>query len=939
MMLPFILSCLKPLGLNAQSFTTQGTDFWVAIMPCWLDNDVDNYHLMISAPRSCSVTISNPNTGWSHTMSISAGSTRSYQLPNAHSWQAGSCIVTNMGLHITSTDIIQLWAYIQSQTASSCDATHILPTTALGSEYIVQTTPVDHSYSQQSHAEFSVLATEDSTVVDIVLTNNTSTGIGSGTTITRTLNAGQIFQVMGPHRVGDFSGTTVRARECKRIAVFSGATATNMPYGNNTSSDQTYQQAIPTTSCGRQWVLTPSAWHDTSDYVRITAIHDSCHIYRNGIPLAVIDNGQTYQFKLNAPALITTSYPSILYQYLDSRHCAGTGCDWGDVASFAPNHVDQSTQSCVFSCFDVRSRGIDSKYYINVVVPTAESGLMRLDGAPLTGFSTIAGTNYSYIRQSITNASHTLTTTGTGFSAFTYGLGENWEAYAMSLGGTDTATQFSAARLVIIDSMLCADTLVWRGHSLGIPGTHRIPPQSDHNGCDTTFFFRLTKYVSATVNIDTALCANTLLWGDTLLQVPGLHTLRYTASDGCDSIVNINLIRTVAYIDTIDTSFCSRQVSWDDTTLSIPGFHTLHYATIDGCDSIVCLNTQLAAESYYHVDTNICTSSYRWQDTTLDVPGSYTFFFIDSRGCDSIVTLNLHYVLAHEFTIDTATCHLLFSWSDSLLDVPGSYDFSYTASDGCDSIVHLDISLTDGHEITITTSTCLNPFPWQDTLLSVPGTYVFTYTASDGCDSTVHLELSVSEGYETFFDTASCDNLILWMDTVFDVPGSYEVHLTASDGCDSTVHLKILYYPSYETFDTLRLHGEQLDTTINGQTYTIGDQFDRTLQTTLGCDSIIHTLLVGDNCHPFIWIPNVFTPFQPTNNIFCIQSQNITEMTVSIYQRWGDCIHTFDGLTEGWNGTLRGQPCQEGAYVYLIRYKTTCTPNPKTLAGTVTILH
>ena len=96
---------------------------------------------------------------------------------------------------------------------------------------------------------------------------------------------------------------------------------------------------------------------------------------------------------------------------------------------------------------------------------------------------------------------------------------------------------------------------------------------------------------------------------------------------------------------------------------------------------------------------------------------------------------------------------------------------------------------------------------------------------------------------------------------------------------------------------------------------------------------------MGENCHPFIWIPNVFTPFQPTNNIFRIQSQNITEMTVSIYQRWGDCIHTFDGLTEGWNGALRGRPCQEGAYVYLIRYKTTCTPKPKTLAGTVTILH
>jgi len=875
---------------RAQSFTTSGTDFWVAMMPCWLDNDVDSYYLSASGPRSCSITIENPNTGWSHTMTIAAGGTTTYQLPNVQCWQAGSCIISNTGLHVTSTDTVQLWSYLSSQTASSCDASLILPSTNLGTHYIVQTTPVDHSYSQESHAQFSVLAIEDGTVVDMELTNSTSTGIASGSTITRTLNAGQVFQVQSPHQQGDFSGTTVRARDCKKIAVFSGASATNMPYESNTSSDETYHQNLPIAAYSTEWLLTPTAWHDTADYVRITSPSDNCQIYRNGNLLTTINAGQTYQFKLNAPAHVTTSHPAALYQYLDSRHNSSTGGDWGDVAMFAPNPINQTTKACTFPCLPVRSRpAATSKYYVNVVVPTAETALLKLDGNPLTGFSPFPGTNYSYIRQSITNSAHALTTTGSGFSAYTYGLGENWEAYAMSLGGTDTTITNSLVNLVTLDTSLCSNVFFWGSLILPVPGTYRLLQHNDTNSCDTLFFVTLTKIVSSRDTVDSALCANTILWGDTTLTVPGFHTLHYPAASGCDSIVCVNLSRKVTQLDTIDTAFCKRFVTWGDTTLAIPGSYTLHYPTAEGCDSVVHLNLDISYGYEITIDTSVCTSTFLWQDSTFEVPGDYIL--------------------------------------------------TYYASDECDSNVYLSLHLSEGYQDSIYDSSCVSPYQWQDTALDVPGNYVFHYTSSDGCDSTVHLELSASEGYETFFDTASCDNLILWMDTVFDVPGSYEVHLTASDGCDSTVHLKILYYPSYETFDTLRLHGEQLDTTINGQRYTIGDQFDRTLQTTLGCDSIIHTLLVGENCHPFIWIPNVFTPFQPTNNIFRIQSQNITEMTVSIYQRWGDCIHTFDGLTEGWNGTLRGQPCQEGAYVYLIRYKTTCTPKPKTLAGTVTILH
>ena len=129
MMLPFILSCLKPLGLNAQSFTTQGTDFWAALMPNWLDKDVDNYYLSACGPRSCSVTISNPNTGWTHTISIPAMRHHhpiSFPTLNVGTNQVGHH--QQQGLHIASTDTIQAMGISTKTAPSTCDATQIVPT-------------------------------------------------------------------------------------------------------------------------------------------------------------------------------------------------------------------------------------------------------------------------------------------------------------------------------------------------------------------------------------------------------------------------------------------------------------------------------------------------------------------------------------------------------------------------------------------------------------------------------------------------------------------------------------------------------------------------------------------------------------------------------------------------------------------------------------------
>ena len=749
MMLPFILSCLKPLGLNAQSFTTQGTDFWAALMPNWYGHDIDNYYISASGTRTCSVTVSNPNSGWTHTFAVPANSITTYQMPSDQCWEPNQFGIIDKGLHIVSTDTVQIWIYNQNGTPSTCDATQILPTSSLSNEYIVQSTPVDHcSTLQESRSQFSVLAPQDSTIVDLVLTNSTATGIAAGTSHTFTLNAGQILQVQGPLTSGDFSGTRVNARNCKPIAVFSGASTTSMPdvpSGSDISAgsaDHTYQQNLPTAAYSTEWLLTPTAWHDTSDFVRITSKRNNCQVRCNGTLIATLNSGETYQFKLTSAAQITTSRPAVLYQYLDSRHSHLTGGDWGDVAMFAPNNANQKIQWCCFPTFPLLNRpNYDSKYYVNIIVPTAETSLLLLDGFPLTDYHPISGTAYSYSRHPINQSIHTIFTTGSGFSAYTYGLAENWEAYAMSLGGTDTATHISSNIEVTIDTGTC------RGH---------------------------------------------LWWHDTLLLAPSTAQITVPDFEGiCDSVYTIHLSAYPSYSDTIDSLTCFEQLLWDDT------------------------------------------------------------------------------------------------------------------------------------------------------LLSTPGTYYFQHTTIHGCDSTILLNLHLKPTAERSLDTACCSDTLHIQQYALAVPGDHTVTLTNPQGCDSIIHLHVDALPRYNFLDTVYVNSNGEHWNYQGQQYSAGDVIDDTLITVMGCDSIIHITVLANtdtSCQHHLWVPNIFTPLLDGNNQFRVLSDNVTKMEVNIFQRWGDWVCTFDGLTEGWDGTKNSSPCPAGTYVYLIRYATPCQSNVKPIVGTVTLI-
>ena len=520
---------LPGIGLKAQSTvvegqSTEGKDFWVTFMQA--DQDPNNdltLSLSISSREDCEVTITNPYTGYSENVTVNANQMKLVELytgnvlvSNArsamsntgkvcyavYSEQADTC-----ALHVTSTANISLFA--TNYKRATFDATNVLPTASLLDEYYIQTyTPSDHGgegSTQGSH--FAVIAAEDNTVIDYCPTVNTqaiesaisayefSQGVGMseeqlalaqfqpGDTLhSPVLMAGQVYYVWTgkkDNHPGDLSGTYVKARNGKKIAVFQGCPHTNIPYQVK-QRDHIFSQAMPTQYWGNTFVLTASASRP-ADKIRVLALNDGTEVRINGNLVYTFDfatNPKRYwEFEIgtngayaqSGSCLVNTSCPCAVHLFMVSQQYHGDKNSSGDPAMLWINPIEQQIDQVTFATY--ASKNGTTAHYVNVV--TDQPALMKLDGAYIENdFQPVNGSNnyyYAQISLGSTATSHTLKSEGSNFIAHVYGFTSN-ESYGYSAGGaTKPLTQYITINGQIFtpesDNTLCGeDTIKFACH-------------------------------------------------------------------------------------------------------------------------------------------------------------------------------------------------------------------------------------------------------------------------------------------------------------------------------------------------------------------------------------------------------------------------------------------------------------------------------------------
>ena len=477
--------------------STEGKDFWVTFMQA--DQDPNNdltLSLSISSREDCQVIISNPFTNYSETISVTANVMEPVELytgnvlaQNARTamettgkvcYAVNSEKVDTCALHVTATANISLFA--TNYKKATFDATNVLPTPSLLDEYIIQTyTPSDHdgaNATQGSH--FAIIAAEDNTIVDycptvLTKTANDSLNIAKakidfyegdtsklsereiywlnytvGDTLeSPVLKAGQVYYVWTGKKdkdAGDLSGTYVKARDGKKIAVFQGCPHTNIPYQKE-QRDHIFSQAMPTQYWGNTFVLTASASRPV-DIIRILALNDGTTVYINGDSVYTFDFdtnlkhywefeiGTNGAYGTNGSCVVTTSCPCAAHLFMVSQRYHGDKNSNGDPAMLWVNPIEQQIDQVTFATY--ASKNGTTSHFVNVV--TDRPDLMTISGGattPTMTFNPVSGSStYYYAQVSLGNeaTSYTLKSNGSNFIAHVYGFTKN-ESYGYSAGG------------------------------------------------------------------------------------------------------------------------------------------------------------------------------------------------------------------------------------------------------------------------------------------------------------------------------------------------------------------------------------------------------------------------------------------------------------------------------------------------------------------------
>ena len=306
-----------------------------------------------------------------------------------------------------------------------------------------------------------------------------------------------------------------------------------------------------------------------------------------------------------------------------------------------------------------------------------------------------------------------------------------------------------------------------------------------------------------------------------------------------------------------------------------------------------------------------------------------------------------------------------FWWHTIVLDVlPDSY------ASFADTVVQNDLPVTF-LDTTVTVDMLDNTAPFSY--------FSFQFTIQNylGCDSVVDWTLVVWHNRESWTDTLVCpeDLPLMWNGIAVTDTGSVVAHLLTTKGADSTAHLHLLLHASPTALMQISPEKVTMDNYNNvllkdissggvGRTWYLPDVTDErsswTYSYPIPADSVEVVLVAvsGNGCldtalgtiyfvNTTFYAPNAFTPDEmgsnsaslAGNNKFQIFGNNLIDLEVYIYDRWGMLVCTWKGPDGFWDGTYKGQECPQGAYVWLARYYTADAPETRQVRkGTVLLL-
>lgn len=384
---------------------------------------VVNLKLFITSDRATDVTISVPGLNQRETIHLNASDIREYNLDTIVQLLTSEA-VQKLGVHVEASNQIAVFGL--SHRSASTDSYLALPTNVLGTTY-----RAIGYYSSQSEmgftSQFTIVATQDHTVVNISATADTRGGHRAGETFSVEMNTGDTYMVMGSGQTGrknDLTGTLVTSN--KPIGFITGHVCAQVPQ-DVMYCDQLLEMEPPIPSWGRQFYV-GRLLSKTEYAMRVVASEENTQVFVNNKLVARLPAGGFYENNhMVDNALVTSSKPVLVAEYAQSSEADSVKA--GDPFMML---ITPTEQFLNYYRFATPVRG-EWHHYINLVVPIDAVNSLQVDGRPVPPryFRTIGLSKFGIAQYEIAYGSHAVAC-DKPFGLYSYGFGvgtDNFDSY------------------------------------------------------------------------------------------------------------------------------------------------------------------------------------------------------------------------------------------------------------------------------------------------------------------------------------------------------------------------------------------------------------------------------------------------------------------------------------------------------------------------------
>jgi gliding motility-associated-like protein len=830
--------------------------------------------------------------------------------------------ITDRSVEIISD--VPVVAYAHGIGSTSSGGCMLLPVGVWGYEY--KTLTITQDYGANSFSLYYVVAANDNTKVEVtsvagVATQNLIPPIPPGTPTFVTLNKGEVLQVLATSQTQELSGSLVKSvpnanGECFPIAVFSGSsrTAIDMPSGCSSGGDFSMQQNFPITAWGKRYLLAPTSFSPapfntaanpfaTNTY-RIAVQDPATVVLRDGVPLTGIVNNHYYQFHSNQPSYIESDKPIMIAQFTSGGTClGGPSGSVGDPEMLYISPIEQGIKEVGF--YRNTAESIDVNY-LTMVVPTAALPSLKIydnniqqtpdytyvHPASITNYPSLKGVSYTVVIKRWTSAQRQVRVVcDSAFTGITYGLG-SVESYGYNMG-------------TLVKNLRASGS----GAPTSTSGTSNAPAYTC-SGTPT----KITMRIGA---IPTSI---TWKFSNVPNVTPNVDIIDNNPTP-TDSAYDSNGDRV--YYFTLNQSY----------TFSTPGLFTVPVTftapTIGSCDNS---QTDLL---YIHV-----------------IPSPSIGFNVAFAGCVGNTAT---------FTADPATPGGVnanqWNWTFHDATTATGQNSTYTYNAAGTFPVKLDVVTADGCIGDSSKNIIVNPLPTVDAVIDL-------IQICSGENATFNV-LNPDANYTYNWYNSATSTTILFTGTTYaltNVTATQEYYIEAVNNitnCVSGTRKKVkveifnlltapiatvsnvtqnsitFTWPSVAGAVGYEVSSDNGTTWITpssgstGLTHTISGLAPSTTVTlivralgTLGCQKNTSTAVTGTTLAVYqVYVPNAFNPSSTNveNRTFKIYG-SVKNMTLMVFNQWGEKVFESNTPTPGWDGTYKGKPLPSGVYIYVLKY-------------------